>query len=71
MNTNFLNSLTNFIKKRTFELIGLLLILTSIGLTISFVTYTPEDPSLIYGDSTIEVKNFLGIYGSSAADFKK
>ncbi len=69
MNTNFLNSLTNFIKKRTFELIGLLLILTSIGLTISFVTYTPEDPSLIYGDSTIEVKNFLGIYGSSAADF--
>ena len=69
MNTNFLNSLTNFIKKRTFELIGLILILTSLGLTLSFITYSPEDPSFIYGDSSIEIQNFLGIYGSSVADF--
>ena len=69
MNTNFLNSVTNFIKKRTFELLGLVLILSSIALTISFVTYAPEDPSFIYGDTSIEVKNFFGIYGSSVADF--
>ena len=69
MNTNFLNSVTNFIKKRTFELLGLILISSSIGLTISFVTYAPEDPSFIYGDNSIEIKNFFGIYGSSIADF--
>ena len=69
MNTNFLNSVTNFLKKRTFELLGLILILTGIALAISFATYAPEDPSLIYGDSNIEIKNFFGIYGSSTADF--
>ncbi len=69
MNTNFLNSVTNFLKKRTFELLGLILILTGIALAISFATYAPEDPSLIYGDSDIEIKNFFGIYGSSIADF--
>ena len=69
MNTNFLNSLTNFIKKRTFELLGLALISSSIALAISFGTYAPEDPSFIYGDNRIEIKNFFAIYGSSIADF--
>ena len=69
MNTNFLNSVTNFLKKRTFELLGLILILTSVALTISFITYAPEDPSFIYGNSSVEIKNFFGIYGSSVADF--
>ena len=69
MNTNFLNSVTNFLKKRTFELLGLILILTGVALAVSFVTYSPEDPSFIYGESSIEIKNFFGIYGSSIADF--
>ena len=69
MNTNFLDTVTNFIKKRTFELLGIILILTSLALAVSFATYTPEDPSFIYGDSGIEIKNFFGIYGSSIADF--
>ncbi len=69
MNTNFLNTLTNFLKKRTFEFIGLILISTSIGLIIAFTTYSPEDPSFIYGDRDFEIKNFFGIYGSSVADF--
>jgi S-DNA-T family DNA segregation ATPase FtsK/SpoIIIE len=69
MNTNFLNSLTNFLIKRTFEFIGLILISTSIGLAIAFTTYSPEDPSFVYGDRDFEIKNFFGIYGSSIADF--
>ena len=69
MNTNFLNSVTNFLKKRTFEFIGLILISTSIGLAIAFTTYSPEDPSFVYGDRDFEIKNFFGIYGSSIADF--
>ena len=69
MNTNFLNSVTNFLKKRTFEFLGLFLIFTSISLAIAFFTYSPEDPSLIYGDRDFEIKNFFGIYGSSISDF--
>jgi DNA segregation ATPase FtsK/SpoIIIE, S-DNA-T family len=69
MNTNFLNSVTNFLKKRTFEFLGLILIFTSIGLAIAFTTYSPEDPSFVYGDRNFEIKNFFGIYGSSVADF--
>jgi S-DNA-T family DNA segregation ATPase FtsK/SpoIIIE len=69
MNTNFLNSVTNFLKKRTFEFLGLILIFTSIGLTIAFTTYSPEDPSFVYGDRDFEIKNFFGIYGSSIAHF--
>ena len=69
MNTNFLNSLTNFLKKRTIEFLGLILIFTSIGLALAFTTYSPEDPSLVYGDRNFEIQNFFGIYGSSVADF--
>ena len=69
MNTNFLNSVTNFLKKRTFEFIGLILISASVWLAIAFITYSPEDPSFIYGDRNFEIKNFFGIYGSGVADF--
>ncbi len=69
MNTNFLNSLTNFLKKRTLEFVGLLLISLGIALTISFATYSPSDPSLIYGDSGSNIKNFFGLYGSRISDF--
>jgi len=69
MNTNIFNSVTNFLKKRTFEFLGLILIFTSIGLAIAFTTYSPEDPSIVYGDRNFEIKNFFGIYGSSIADF--
>ncbi len=69
MNTNFLNIVTNFLKKRTFELLGLVLVLSSVALAIAFSTYSPEDPSFIYGDKNFEIQNFFGIYGSSIADF--
>ncbi len=69
MNTNFLNSLTNFLKKRTFEFVGLLLISLGIALTISFATYSPSDPSMVYGESSSNIKNFFGIYGSKVSDF--
>jgi DNA segregation ATPase FtsK/SpoIIIE, S-DNA-T family len=69
MNTNFLNSVTNFLKKRTFEFIGLILISTSLVLAIAFTTYSPDDPSFVYGNRDFEIKNLLGIYGSGIADF--
>ena len=60
MNTNFLDSVTNFLKKRTFELLGLILVLSSVALAIAFTTYSPEDPSFIYGDRSFEIQNFFG-----------
>ena len=69
MNTNFLNSVANFIKKRTFELMGLILIFIGIALSISFATYSPSDPSLVYGEKSMSIKNFFGIYGSIISDF--
>ncbi len=69
MNTNFLNSLTNFLKKRTFEFVGLMLISLGIALTISFATYSPSDPSLVYGEPNSDIKNFFGLYGSKVSDF--
>ena len=69
MNSNFLNSLTNFIKKRTFELLGITLIFLSFALAISFFTYSPTDPSFVYGNNKIQLTNFFGIYGSTLSDF--
>ena len=69
MNNNFLNSVTNFLKKRTIELVGLMLVLSGIALAISFITYSPNDPSFIYGEQTEGIKNFFGIYGSVVSDF--
>ncbi len=69
MNTNFFNSLTNFLKKRTFEFIGLLLISLGLLLLISFTTYSPNDPSVIYGNSRDTIENLFGIYGSFISDF--
>ena len=69
MNANFLNSVTNFLKKRTFELVGLLLIFIGVALSVSFITYSPNDPSFVYGESNANIKNFFGIYGSIISDF--
>jgi len=69
MNTNFLNSVTNFLKKRTFELLGISLISLSIALAISFLTYSPGDPSFVYGKNNPSIENLLGVYGSLVSDF--
>ena len=69
MNSNLVNNLLNFIKNRSLELLGLALIASSILLSISFISYSPNDPSFVYGESNNVVKNFLGIYGSTISDF--
>ena len=69
MNTNFLNSLTNFLKKRTYEVFGIILISVGIALTISFATYSPGDPSILYNETDVNINNFLGLYGSTISDF--
>ncbi len=62
-------NITNFLKNRTIELIGLSLILIALLLAISFFSYSPGDPVFIYGPENITINNLLGIYGGIVADF--
>ena len=48
---------------------GFVLIFLSILLSISFLTYSPSDPSFIYGENNVSVSNYFGIYGSMISDF--
>ena len=59
----------NFLKNRVIELIGLCLIFTALLLTASFFSYSPNDPTLIYGSEAIKINNLLGVYGGVIADF--
>ena len=63
------NNFINFLKRRTIELMGLSLIFVSLLLTVSFYTYSPSDPTLIYGTDVIKTNNSLGVYGGIVADF--
>ena len=70
MNTNLYSKMTIFLKKRVIELTGILLMLLAILLLISFLSYSPDDPSLlVFGTENLKTNNYLGIYGSLASDF--
>ena len=56
-----------FTFKRLAELAGLFLILGSILLFISLISYSPEDPNFIFPKNT-EINNFLGSKGSYTSD---
>jgi len=62
-------NITDFLKKRTIELIGLFLIFSALLLSISFFSYSPSDPTFIHGSQNVAINNLLGIYGSLVADF--
>ena len=64
---NYINKIANFTLNRVSELLGISLILMSILLFISFVSYHPEDPNFIFPEGT-EIKNTLGFRGSYIAD---
>ena len=61
--------ITDFLKKRAIELSGLVLISTALLLAISFFSYSPSDPSYVYGSKEVIINNLLGIYGGQIADF--
>ena len=64
---NYINKIGDFIIKRLAELVGIFLVVTSILLFISLISYSPEDPNFIFPENQ-EIKNFLGFRGSFVAD---
>jgi len=60
---------TNFLKNRTIELIGFCLIFTALLFAVSFISYSPNDPTFVYGSESNKINNLLGIYGGLISDF--
>ena len=57
-----LNKIGTFCINRLAELIGILIILTSIFIFLSLITYSPEDPNFIFPENTT-IKNTSGGFG--------
>ena len=69
MYSQILIKINSFLKKRFIEFSGILLVITSIFLLISILSYDQGDPSLTYTPETGLLKNLGGFYGSAIADF--
>ena len=69
MNSLILLKINNFVNNRLIELIGILLVFSSIFLLASIVSYSPSDPNFIYTPENAEIKNIGGFYGSVISDF--
>ena len=64
---NYINKIGDFIVKRLAELVGIFLVVASVLLFLSLISYSPEDPNFIFPENQ-EIKNFLGFRGSFIAD---
>jgi len=64
---NLMKKSLDFTIKRVAEIVGILLILISILLLISLLSYSSEDPNFIFTENT-EIKNLLGYRGSYISD---
>ena len=64
---NILEKTFSFLLKRLSELIGASLLIFSVLLLISLITYSPEDPNFIFPENA-EIKNLMGTKGSYTSD---
>ena len=64
---NYIDKTVNFSIRRLAELSGLLLIIISILLFFSLISYSPEDPNFLFSDNTT-INNLLGRKGSFTSD---
>ena len=62
---NYINKISDFIIRRLAELVGIFLVVVSILLFISLISYSPEDPNFIFPENQ-EIRNLLGFRGSSS-----
>ena len=62
-----LENISNFVTKRLIELFGVLILILSIFLLISLLSYYPEDPNFIFPQDT-EINNIFGFRGSVVSD---
>ena len=65
---DFLAKIKIFLIKRVTELFGLIIILLSLSILISLITYSPNDPNFIITKES-QIENLLGLRGSIVSDF--
>ncbi len=64
---NLVDKTTSFLFKRLAEATGLTLLVLSLLLLISLISYSPEDPNFIFPENA-EINNLLGAKGSYTSD---
>jgi S-DNA-T family DNA segregation ATPase FtsK/SpoIIIE len=64
---NLVDKTTSFLLKRLSEAAGLVLLVLSVLLLISLISYSPEDPNFIFPENA-EINNLLGARGSYTSD---
>ena len=64
---NLVDKTTNFLFKRLAEATGLALLVLSVLLLISLISYSPEDPNFIFPKNA-KINNWMGINGSYISD---
>ena len=69
MNSQMLINISNFVKNRLIETIGVVLLIVAIFLLVSIGTYSPSDPNFIYTPESVNIKNWGGFFGSVVSDF--
>ena len=69
MNSQVLTKINSFFINKLIEFFGILLILCSIFIFTSIISYSPDDPNFIYTLENGEIKNIGGFYGSVISDF--
>ena len=62
------NSVLNFVINRVIEITGISIVIISVLLLVSLISFNPSDPNFIFPENT-QIKNFLGFRGSFIADF--
>jgi len=62
------NSVLNFVINRVIEITGISIVIISVLLLVSLISFNPSDPNFIFPENT-QIKNLLGFRGSFTADF--
>ena len=69
LNSNTYNTVLDFLKRRFFELFGLILVGFFFLFIYSLINYSPEDTTFIYRSNSLETENILKTYSAIVADF--
>ena len=65
---NSIEKIRDFALKRFIEFIGILILIFSILIFVTLISYSPNDPNFIYPNNQ-DINNILGVNGSIVADF--
>jgi len=65
--SNLSKKILEFTLNRVIDIIGILVIIVSIFLLLSLISYSPDDPNFIFPENT-NINNLFGFYGSYTSD---